>query len=245
MLKFKRSELENGIRVLTELHPQSHAVSIGIWVLTGTRDEKPGEEGLAHFLEHLVFKGTKTRTAYQIARSLESLGGELNAFTTREHTCYHALVLKDHWFEALDVLSDLVCNMSLSQKDFRLEKGVVLAEIASSNENNEEYVYDFFFERVFANHSLGRPILGTVKSISEMTQKQVRDYYRRHYSGGNIIVSAAGHIDHEELVSGVRKLLRNKKKVRIDRGRKPPRWRRVRAVLEKPSEQVLSLIHIS
>src|SRR5689334_17060960 len=128
MQNYKKSELKNGIRVVSELHPASRAVSIGFWVLTGTRDEASDEMGISHFLEHLVFKGTKTRNAYQISKSLEALGGELNAYTTREYTCYHALVLKDHWEEALDVLSDLVSNMSLNKKEFNLEKGVILQE---------------------------------------------------------------------------------------------------------------------
>src|SRR5437868_7040168 len=126
MIQFKKSELDNGIRVLSEQHPDSRAISMGIWVLTGTRDEYPGEAGISHLVEHLVFKGTKTRSAYQIAKSLEALGGDLNAYTTREYTCYHALVLKDHWQKALDVLCDLVSNMQISTADFRLEKGVIL-----------------------------------------------------------------------------------------------------------------------
>src|SRR5437868_10671287 len=126
MIPFHKSELDNGIRVLSEQHPDSRAVSIGVWVLTGTRDEAANEGGISHLLEHLVFKGTKTRSAYQIAKSLEALGGDLNAYTTREYTCYHALVLKDLWHEALDVMCDLIANMEMSANDFKLEKGVIL-----------------------------------------------------------------------------------------------------------------------
>ena len=126
MVRFKKTTLKNGVRVVSEMHSESRAASLGIWVTTGTRDEEPGDEGISHFLEHLVFKGTKTRSAYQIAKSLEALGGDLNAFTTREYTCYHSLVLKDHWPKALDVLSDLVNNMELNRDDFALEKSVIL-----------------------------------------------------------------------------------------------------------------------
>ena len=118
MSGFKKSVLSNGVRIVTEQHSSSKSVSIGVWVLTGTRDEDPAEVGLSHFVEHLVFKGTKSRNAYQIAKSLESLGGDLNAYTTREYTNYHCLVLKEDWKIGLEILSDLVCNMKISKKRF-------------------------------------------------------------------------------------------------------------------------------
>lgn len=242
MVKFKKTDLKNGIRVITELHPQSQAVSIGIWALTGTRDESPEQLGISHFLEHLVFKGTKTRSAYQLAKSLEALGGDLNAYTTKEYTCYHALVLKDHWPTALDVLSDLVSNMKLSRKEFQLEKGVILQEIAMSEDSHEEYIFDLFFEEVYPRHPLGQPILGTIKTITEMNQSQVNEYYKTRYSGNNIIVTAAGNVDHHDVVESVKKLLRSKKKSRAVFDRKAPRWTRSRRVVEKSSEQVHILL---
>lgn len=240
--KFNKSELSNGIRVVSELHPVSRAVSISIWVLTGTRDEAPAVAGISHLLEHLVFKGTKSRSAYQIAKSLEALGGELNAYTTREYTCYHALVLKDHWEMALDVLSDLVSNMHLVQKEFALEKSVVLQEIAMSEDNHEELIYDVFYEQVYGNHPLARPILGTPASLVNMKQNQVLDYYKKTYTGKNIIVSAAGCLDHTELMNGVEKRLGKKKKSQLKDTRKAPRWLKRRHVVEKPAEQVHLLL---
>lgn len=229
--------------MLSELHPTSRAVSLGFWVLTGTRDEKPEEAGIAHFLEHLVFKGTKTRNAYQIAKSLEALGGELNAYTTREYTCYHAMVLKDHWEEALDVLADLVSNMKLTQKEFNLEKGVILQEIAMCDESQEEMIYDIFFDKVYGKNPLGRPILGTPGSIASMTQKRIVDYYKRNYSGKNIIISAAGCVDHSELMEGLERRLASKKSTRLQLHREVPRWRRVREVVNsKTAEQVHMLM---
>lgn len=242
MQNFKKSELSNGIRVVSELHPSSRAVSIGIWVLTGTRDEKDNEAGISHFLEHLVFKGTKTRNAYQISKAMEILGGELNAYTTREYTCYHALVLKDHWENALDVLTDLVSNMHLTKKEFNLEKGVILQEIAMSDDNHEELIYDVFFDKIYGTHPLGKPILGTPKSIAEMTQTKVVDYYKRNYTGKNIIVSAAGCVDHQELLDGVKKRLSAKNKSRIKSDRLPPRWKKVRHTVDKQAEQVHMLM---
>ncbi|KYG64911.1 zinc proteinase [Bdellovibrio bacteriovorus] len=240
--KFNKSELSNGIRVVSELHPVSRAVSISIWVLTGTRDEAPAVAGISHLLEHLVFKGTKSRSAYQIAKSLEALGGELNAYTTREYTCYHALVLKDHWEMALDVLSDLVSNMHLVQKEFALEKSVVLQEIAMSEDNHEELIYDVFYEQVYGNHPLARPILGTPASLVNMKQSQVLDYYKKTYTGKNIIVSAAGCLDHTELMKGVEKRLGKKKKSQLKDTRKAPRWLKRRHVVERPAEQVHLLL---
>ncbi len=238
MYNFKKSELKNGIRVVSEFHPSSRAVSIGIWVSTGTRDEKSVDGGISHFLEHLVFKGTTTRNAYQISKSLEALGGELNAYTTREHTCYHALVLKDHWEEALDVLTDLVSHMHLTKKEFNLEKGVILQEIAMSDDSPEEVIYDLFFEKVYGSHPLARPILGTPKSVAEMTQKSVIDYYKRTYTGKNIIVSAAGCLSHEDLLAGVQKRLSHKKRSYLQSKRQAPRWKKVRHTVDKKIEQV-------
>ena len=240
--KFKKSELSNGIRVVSELHPGSRAVSMGIWVLTGTRDETPGVAGISHLLEHLVFKGTKTRSAYQIAKSLEALGGELNAYTTREYTCYHALVLKDHWEKALDVLADLVSNMKLTQKEFDLEKGVILQEIAMSEDSHEDMVYDVFYEQVYGAHPLGRPILGTPVSVARMKQTQVMNYYKKTYTGKNIIVSASGCIDHDDLMAGIQKRLGSKKKSELKNPRRVPRWLNRRHVVEKQAEQVHMLL---
>lgn len=243
-IKFKKSELSNGIRVVSELHPGSRAVSISIWVLTGTRDETPEIAGISHLLEHLVFKGTKNRSAYQIAKSLEALGGDLNAYTTREYTCYHALVLKDHWEKALDVLSDLVSNMHLNKKEFDLEKGVILQEIAMSEDSHEEIIYDLFYDQVYGSHPLGRSILGTPKSIALMKQSQVMDYYKKTYSGKNIIVSAAGCLDHDELMDGVEKRLGKKKKLASKVTRKKPKWLHRRFVNEKQAEQVHMLLGV-
>lgn len=242
MIQFKKTVLPNGIRVVSELHPSSRAVSLGIWVLTGTRDETLGMAGISHFLEHLVFKGTKNRSAYQIAKSLEALGGDLNAFTSRENTCYHSLVLRDHWPVAMDVLADLVSHMRIDRKNFRLEKGVILQEIAMSEESHEEMIFDIFADRVYGKHPLGRPILGNIKSVTEMTQLKVQEYYRQHYTGRNMIVSAAGNIDHQDLVEMVTQKLSHKKKLKLNAKRVAPRWNKVRHIVEKNSEQTHILI---
>lgn len=242
MIRFKKTILSNGIRVVSESHPQSRAVSLGVWVLTGTRDEEKNQYGISHFLEHMVFKGTRRRTAYQIAKSLEALGGDLNAYTTKEYTCYHSLVLSDHWTKSLDVLSDLVSNMQFGRKDFLLEKNVILQEIASGEDNLEEMIYDIFFEKVYAGHSLATPILGTPESIQKMNQKNIIEYYKNNYTGSQLIVSAAGNIDHQELVEAIEKKLGNKKKIRKKDLRKSPKWNVVKTAIEKPSEQMHILL---
>lgn len=244
MKQFKKTVLPNGIRVVSEFQPSSRAASLGIWVLTGTRDETPEIAGVSHLLEHLTFKGTKTRSSYQIAKSLESLGGDLNAFTSRENTCYQALVLKDDWAEAFDVLSDLVSNMKIDKRDFKLEKGVVLQEIAMSDENYEEVIYDLLYDQIYKSHPLGRPIAGTIKSVAQMTLQDVNAYYKKYYTGSNLIVSAAGNLDHHDLVEAVAAKLGSKKKFRLKSKRRVPRWNPVRTIIDKKTEQAHVLISI-
>lgn len=212
---FAKTTLKNGIRVMSELHTHTRAVSIGVWVVAGTRDESTDEAGISHFLEHLTFKGTKKRSAYQLAKALEEVGGELNAYTTREYTCYHALVLKDHWQRAVEVLSDLVSNMDLKESHFQLEKAVVLQELSSSFENHEDHIYDEFLDKAYRGNSLGKPILGNETSLSDLTRKDVNSYYAQRYVGTNILISCAGNVDHADLVSEVQRHLGRKSSGRL------------------------------
>lgn len=235
---FQKSVLSNGIRVLTEKHPHSRAVSVGFWVLTGSRDEDTKTYGISHLLEHLVFKGTKTKSTYEIAKYLEQYGGDLNAHTTKEYTCYHALVLKDHWLKACEILSDLVSNMSLSAHDFKNEKGVVLQEIGMTDDQPEEQSFDMFFEKSLTGNPIGKPILGTLKSIAELKYSQVREYYKERYAANQLIISAAGNIEHDELVTAVEKLLKSKKKTSWQPERKKPKLSPIREAIEKDTEQV-------
>lgn len=228
--------------MVSEYHPHSKSVALGLWVLTGTRDEDPEEIGISHFVEHLVFKGTKKRNAYQIARSLESLGGDLNAYTTREQTTYHCTVLKEDWKIGLEVLSDLVCNMKISKKDFELEKKVVLQEIQMSDDSPEEIIYDYLFEHCYANHPLSRQILGKSDTLSKMTQKKVYDFYKKFYQGSNLIVSAAGPLEHDALVIEAQKMFRTRKTFDVPNIRRAPRWKAARKFYDDDSEQVHILL---
>jgi predicted Zn-dependent peptidase len=237
MSAFKKSVLKNGVRVVTEQHPHSKSVSIGVWVLTGTRDEANEDVGLSHFVEHLVFKGTKTRNAYQIANSLESLGGDLNAYTTREYTNYHCLVLREDWKIGLEVLADLVCNMQISKKDFELEKKVILQEIAMSDDTPEDIIFDYFFEGVYKKHPLGRQILGKSFTIEKMTQKKVFEFYKHFYQGDNLIISAAGPVNHDQFVIECQKLFKSRKIYQPNAIRRAPRWKVHRELIERDMEQ--------
>lgn len=236
-IRFEKSVLNNGIRVVSERHHYSNSVSVGIWVATGTRHESDSMAGVSHLLEHLVFKGTKTRSAFEIAKSLESLGGDLNAYTTREYTCYHAMVLKDDWKVAVEVLSDIVSNMKFSKEDFELEKSVVLQEIAMSEDEIDELIYDVFLEKHLGKNPLGRSILGTTKSITNMKMSQVYEYYEKFYCGSNIIVSVAGAIDHVDILAEVKRCLGKKKKFSVKAKVKKPEGREFLEVLERPVEQ--------
>lgn len=231
--------------MVSEHHPHARSVSLGLWVLTGTRDEPQGQEGITHFLEHLVFKGTKKRSSYDIVRCLEELGGELNAFTTREYTCFHATVLQQDWRIALDVLNDLAAGMAISKVDFDLERSVVQQEIMMSEDEHEELAYDVFLKKFVGKHSLGRSILGTHQSLDSMRAKHVKDYYQTRYTGKNIILSAAGFVDHQAILDEASKFWnrrKNSSKQDWMRSRTPPKITSFVEAVDKPSEQLHFLL---
>ena len=246
-LRFEKTYLPDGARVLTESHPISRAVSCGIWVNRGTRDELPEEAGLAHFVEHLVFKRTKKRSAYEIARDMDAVGGDLNAYTSREYTCYVTHALKEHLGLSLDVLSDLVCGPKFEAIDIKKEKQVVIQEIHMSEDMLEDCIYDYYFEKVYPTTGFGRPILGTLKSITDMKRSQIVGFHARQYTASNLIVSVAGNVEHEEVVALVKKHLKAKKEPRglkeMDE-RPSPVIAPFRDVMKRPSEQAHVLVGI-
>lgn len=223
MSSFQRTTLDNQITIVSEDHPSSRAVSVGIWIETGSRDEKSAFYGLSHFIEHMVFKGTKKRDSYAIVRDLEQVGAEINAFTTKEHTCYHTLGLYEDLDLALDVLSDLVCHAEFPKKELEIEKGVVLQEIGSTEDIPEELIYDLFLEKFYESSSLGHQILGTRETVESFTKKDLLAYYKSRYVGSKIVVAAAGRLNHDELVKKIRK-----KMGRIPAGRKSPPYKKVK-----------------
>lgn len=198
-----RTVLGGGLRVLTEQMPGVRSASFGIWVGVGSRDEEPELAGASHYLEHLLFKGTGRRTALQIAAEVDAVGGELNAFTTKENTCYYAHVLDTDLPMAVDLVSDVVLNATIHAEDVDSERGVILEEIAMRDDDPGDYVHDLFGEALFGDHPLGRPVLGSVDSIEAMARDQVAGYYHQRYQRPLVVVAAAGRIRHEEVVAMV------------------------------------------
>jgi predicted Zn-dependent peptidase len=203
----KRTVLPSGLRIVTEAIPTTRSISLGVWVGIGSRDETPAMSGASHFLEHLLFKGTHKRSALQISAEIEAVGGETNAFTTKEYTCYYARVLDDDLALAVDVMVDAVADSVLDPADVETERGVILEEIAMHEDEPGDEVHDVFTEAIFGDHPLGRLISGTEESITPMTRAQINGFYRRRYTPPNIVVAAAGNLDHASVVRLVRKAL--------------------------------------
>src|SRR5579885_773776 len=195
-----RATLGNGIRVITEKMPHVRSVSVGIWIGTGSREEAPQETGISHFIEHMVFKGTKNRSAEQIARSVDSIGGGLDAFTSKELVSYNVKVLDEHLPEAFDVVADLVRNPLFEEADIEKEKGVILEELKMEVDNPEYLIHEIFSSNFWKGHALGRPILGTKQTIRSFNRDAVERYYRQFYTPANILITAAGSLNHSQLV---------------------------------------------
>src|SRR5437588_7952031 len=201
----RREVLPNGLTLITEEMQHIRSVSIGIWVKTGSRDEDPQWNGISHFIEHMVFKGTKHRTAEDIARQVDSIGGNMDAFTAKECVCFNVKVLDEHLPIAMEVLSDLVLNPTFDVKDIGRERGVILEEIKMDEDNPDYLVHEIFTQNFWKDHPLGKPILGTKETVRKFEQPVVMDSYSQRFSPGNLIVSAAGHLDHHKFVELVAK----------------------------------------
>jgi predicted Zn-dependent peptidase len=196
----ERQVLPNGIRIVTERMPQVRSVSVGIWVGTGSREEEEHEAGISHFVEHMVFKGTKKRSAEQIARAVDSIGGGLDAFTSKEVVSFNVKVLDEHLPEAFDIVSDLVLNPLFDSKDLEKEKGVILEELKMEVDNPEYMAHELFSSHFWKGHGLGRAILGTRQTIRGFDRDKLDKYFRQIYSPANILITAAGNLKHRHLV---------------------------------------------
>src|ERR671920_1553867 len=196
--KYVLSELDSGERVISERVPSVRSVAIGFWIGAGSRDETDSTAGVSHFIEHLLFKGSRTYTAQQIAEIFDGLGGELNAATSREHTMVYARVPDAHVQTALNVMTDMVFAPAFADLDS--ERDVVLEEIAMYEDTPQELVHDLFSEAVFGRHALGRPVIGTADVISSVSRRALASYHRSMYVGGNIVVAAAGNLQHNDVV---------------------------------------------
>ena len=198
--RVERTQLPGGLRVLTETMPGVLSATLGIWVGVGSRDETPGLAGSSHFLEHLLFKGTGSRTALEIATAMDAVGGEMNAFTAKEHTCYYANVLASDLPLAVTLLGDLVTDALNTAPDLESERTVVLEEIAMRDDEPSDAVHDLFAETLFGDTPLGRSVLGTVSSIESLTRDDVDGWYRERYAVPSIVVAAAGRVEHSQVL---------------------------------------------
>ncbi len=201
----KREVLPNGLTILTERMEHIRSVSMGIWVKSGSRHEDPQVNGISHFVEHMVFKGTTNRSAEDIARQVDSIGGNMDAFTGKETICFNIKVLDEHLPIAVDVLSDMVMHPVFDVKEITRERGVILEEIKMDEDNPDYLVHEIFTQNFFKDHPLGKPILGTKETVRRFDQGAVLGYYGSKFAPGNLIISAAGHIDHDEFVELLRK----------------------------------------
>lgn len=198
---YRKTILDNGLKVITEEIPHFKSASIGVWVNTGSRDETEKNNGISHFIEHMIFKGTKTRTAAEIAELMDGVGGQLNAFTEKEHTCFYARVIDRHTDMAMELLFDMLNNSVFDPVELERERNVILDEIRLYDDSPEDIIFDMFGKLIWDKHPLGRPIAGTKEIVEAISREDIFDYISKRYLGGNIIISATGNIKHDEVVS--------------------------------------------
>src|SRR5437879_10845950 len=218
----KKHVLPNGLTILTEKMQHIRSVAIGIWLKTGSRHEDAEVNGISHFVEHMVFKGTRNRSALDIAKQMDSIGGNMDAFTGKETICFNAKVLDEHLPIAMDVLSDIVLNPLFEPKDILREKGVILEEIKMDEDNPDYLVHEIFTQNFWKDHPLGRPILGTRDTVKRFERAPVFDFYSQRYAPGHVIITAAGSLHHERFVELVVKHFQHMKPFKNGFHSQPP-----------------------
>jgi predicted Zn-dependent peptidase len=234
----QQTTLDNGIQIITEEISYVHSVSVGIWVQAGSRDELSGENGISHFIEHMLFKGTKRRSAHQIAKEIDAVGGVLNAFTSKEFSSFYAKVLAEHLPVALDLLFDLYLNSLFSDEELEKERQVIVQEISMVEDTPDEYIHDLFSQTFWPRHPLGFPILGRLDTISRMNRDKLLKFFREYYLRAKPIIVAAGNLKHEDLLHPVKELLEGAKTREKKRQNIPPRPHPHLQVKNKKLEQV-------
>lgn len=235
---FKKTVLKNGVRILTESHVGTRCVVVGFWLDRGARDEDAKMMGVSHLIEHMVFKGTKKLSTFQIAQKIEAVGGEINAFTTKEHTCFHTTTLAEDFEMSMDILSQLFHDAIFDTSEYEKEKSVVMQELMMSKDDIEDSVFDDYFLKAFPKSPIGWPIIGTEKTLSKMTAKDVVKWYKENYLAGNLIISIAGAVDHETAVRYAEKYIGHLPKAKIAPVRKAPPFKPMKAATFRKSEQV-------
>ncbi len=235
---FRKSALRNGLRIITEQVPGMRSCAVGVWIDAGSEDEPAELNGISHFIEHMVFKGTRRRSTRQIAQCLESVGGYLNAFTTKEHTCYYARVRDAHLRRALDILSDIVCNPLFPVREMGKEKQVIVEEMKSLEDEPEEMLHDYFEQHLLAPHPLGRLVIGTEETVRSLRRAELLGYARSHYAKGNMLVVGVGNVAHDRFLREAERAFAAAPEGKPrKRRRKPPERRRFVERLEKPISQ--------
>lgn len=197
----EKSVLDNGVTVVTEHMPGLRSAALGFWVLTGSVDEESGQEGLSHFMEHMLFKGTPSRSAIEISMAFDGLGAELNAFTAKEHTCFYARMVDKNLPACFEILSDMLVNSSFGEHDVELEREVVLEELTSSEDMPDDYVFELYGSALFPDSPLGCPVLGKHETVSAFTSEDLKRYHEKNYVAGNVVVVACGNVDHNQIVA--------------------------------------------
>jgi len=195
--------LNNGLTIASNHMPKAQSVAIGIFMDVGSRDEAAHQAGISHALEHMVFKGTDKLDVHQLAESLDNLGGNANAFTSRERTCFHLHVLHEDWQEAVGLLSDMLLHPALPEEEWQREREVIYAEMSMVDDNPDEWVYDQHLSQVFDGQNMGKPVLGSKETLAAFSAQDLRDYLNQHYRGGNVLIAAAGRIKHQDLVAQI------------------------------------------
>ncbi len=241
-MSIKVSTLGNGLRVVTDNMPHLETVSLGLWVGTGARHESDREHGISHLLEHMAFKGTRQRTAQQIAEEIEEVGGELNAATSMETTAYYARILKGDEGVALGIIADILQNSAFGRPELEGERQVILQEIAATRDSPDDIGYDLLHDAAFPEQSVGRPILGTPESVSSFTAGDLKRFLGRRYGPGNMVISAAGAVRHEKLVRHAEALFGGLTDEKRTTGERPAKYVGGVRVSEKPFEQSHLLI---
>ncbi len=240
--EYRKGLLPNGIRVVTERMPHVRSVAIGVWVETGSRHEPEARSGISHFIEHLVFKGTESRTAEEIARVVDSAGGQMDAFTSKEHTCFYINILDRHLPLAVDLLSDILLHARFAAEDIEREKTVVLQEFRMVEDTPEDLIHDLFARRVWPDHPLGRPILGSKDVILGLGREAILAHFVEEYCPAKITIAAAGRVDHDELVELLAPRFEGFQRLPVSRDGLPPVPAPGVEVVAKPLEQVHFLL---
>ena len=235
---YRKSVLPNGMRVITERMPHVRSVAVGVWVETGSRHEPEERGGISHLIEHLVFKGTATRTAEDIARTMDSVGGQMDAFTTKEHTCFYVQVLDDHLPLAVDLLTDILRRSLFDADELEREKSVVMQEIKMVEDTPDDLIHDLFAAQVWEGHPLGRPILGTREAVTGFGREQIVSHFGEHYVPPKIIIAVAGNVAHDRVVELFNAGFDGVGHPTLDGPGEPPRMRPGVNIVHKAIEQV-------